>query len=163
MGTLEALEFELSKVEISPTSNPHAPWCWQRPHGSLNVSSHQEVARPASPSHCGDVRGSLPDSQGSFHYLVRTRPLALCRVSGGHVGRSNKALLPLPSFWTRRLSAEVGWEPKTSHTPISNREFPSQVSKSGEPGGLPSPAVRRQHHSFSCLSDVKASQPKQKV
>lgn len=50
MGTLEALEFDLSKVEISPTSNPHAPWCWWRPQGSLDGYSQQEVARPASPS-----------------------------------------------------------------------------------------------------------------
>lgn len=49
MGTLEALELDLSKVEISPTSNPHAPWCW-RPQGSLDGYSRQEVARPASPS-----------------------------------------------------------------------------------------------------------------
>ena len=53
MGTLETLEFDLSKVEISPTLQSRAPWCWQRPNGSLDFYSHQEVARPVSPSPLG--------------------------------------------------------------------------------------------------------------
>ena len=45
---------------------------------------------------------------------------------------SNEALLPLLLLLDKEVSVEAGWEPKTSHTPISNKEFPSSgVNKWG--------------------------------
>ena len=67
------------------------------------------------------------------------------------------------SFWTKRYQWRLGGSQKPHIHPSVTRSFPPQASTSGEPERLPSPAVRRQQHSFSCLSGVKGSQPKEKV
>ena len=160
MGTLETLEFDLSKVEISPTLQSHAPWCWQRPNGSLDFYSHQEVARSVSPSPLSWCPWR-PTRQSGLLALSSDNEATCSLLSQwwSH-GCSNEVHLPLPSFWTRRYQQKLGGSQKLHiHASVTGSFLP-QVSKSGEPGWLPSLAVRRQHCSFSCLSDIKASPPK---